>query len=372
MATTFKKHAQITTDLVIVDADVHVNEAPQALAPYCDSPWRTSLEYLGNTPQRYLDIPGFSPSLYIDPPMPMRGRSNRTVTSAAQMRDDLDAMSIDIGVMFPDNLLRIAVFPDQDYASALGRAYNAWLADLWVSREQGLLGAVLATPQDPMDAAREIRKYAQVDGFVAVYLPCAGLRPMWGDRKYDPIFEAAEEVGFPVMLHSVGLVHPHFPFNLEQFSSKLVRHPIQHEFALMTNLFTMIASGVPVRYPKLKIAFTEGGVAWVPFVMWRLDKEYAEMRYEAPLLEKPPSHYIKDFYFCTQPIEEPERPQDLVTMINLFNGEDRVIFASDWPHHDFDHPRELLSAPYPPEMKRKIMGGNALDLFKLPTPAKRV
>ncbi|MBM4436550.1 MAG: amidohydrolase [Actinobacteria bacterium] len=358
-------------DLVVVDCDVHVNEPPQALAPYCDLPWRISLEQLGHVPQRYLDIPGYSVSLALDPPLPARGRHNRTVTTVRQMRDDLDGMSIDIGLLFPDNLLRIAVFPDAAYAAALARAYNAWLAEQWLGREAGLYGAVLAAPQDPQDAAREIRRYGGHDGFKAVFLPCAGLRPLWGHRSYDPIYAAAEDLGLPVMLHSVGLVHPHFPFNVEQFDSQLVRHPIQHEFALMANLMTMVASGVPVRFPKLKIVFTEGGVAWVPYVSWRLDKEYAETRHTAPLLEKPPSHYIRDFYFCTQPIEEPERPQDLVTMIGLFDGAERVLFASDWPHHDFDHPREVLNAPFPPDLKRQIMGANALKLLGIPAPAKR-
>ena len=185
---------------------------------------------------------------------------------------------------------------------------------------------------------------------------------------YDPIYEAAEEMGLPVMLHSVGIIHPHFPFNLEHIESRIVRHPINHEFALMANLFTMIANGVPVRYPDLEIVFTEGGVSWVPFVMWRMDKEYAEIPTGAPFLERPPSDYIKEMYYCTQPIEEPERARDLVTMIDLFDGRDKVIFASDWPHHDFDHPRKVLNMPFDAQLKRNIMGETARRLFKLPVP----
>ena len=273
-----------------------------------------------------------------------------------------------VAILFPDNLLKIAVFPHVDYAAALGRAYNAWLADAWVSRETGLYGAVLAVPQDPQGSADQIRTYGADDRFVAVYLPVAGLRPLWGDRMYDPIYEAAEEMGLPVMLHSVGIIHPTFPFNLEHVESRLVRHPINHEFALMANLFTMISTGVPVRYPDLEIVFTEGGVSWVPFVMWRLDKEYAELPTSAPFLERPPSDYIRQMYFCTQPIEEPERARDLLTMIDLFDGRDNVIFASDWPHHDFDHPRKVMSMPFDAELKRNIMGETARRLFKLPVP----
>ena len=55
-------------------------------------------------------------------------------------------------------------------------------------------------------------------------------------------------------------------------------------------------------------------------------------------------------------------------MIDLFDGRDKVIFASDWPHHDFDHPRKVMSMPFDAELKRSIMGETARRLFKLPVP----
>jgi len=355
-------------DLLIVDCDVHVHDPPEALAPFADMPWRRSMEHLGGVKQRYLDIPGYATSLNIDPPFPNDGVNTRHVTTSTQMRDELDAMHIDIGVLFPDNLLRMAVFPQTDYAAALGRAYNAWLAEKWVRCDRGLYGAVLAVPQDPEDAADQIRKYGAMEDFVGVYLPVAGVRPLWGDRVYDPIYEAASEMRLPVMLHSVGLIHPNFPFNVDHMTSRMTRHPIQHEFALMANLFSMIGSGLPARFPELDIVFTEGGISWVPYVMWRLDKEFAETPADAPMLERPPSSYIKEMYFCTQPIEEPDRPSDLATMIDLFDGRDHVLFASDWPHHDFDHPRAVMRVPFEAEVKRKIMGETALKLFGISRP----
>jgi predicted TIM-barrel fold metal-dependent hydrolase len=139
---------------------------------------------------------------------------------------------------------------------------------------------------------------------------------------------------------------------------------------MIASMVDIITTGMPVRFPTLKIAFTEAGVSWVPFIMWRLDKEYNESRREVPFLEDKPSTYIKQMYFATQPVEEPDNPQDLVTMMSLFGGEDHVLFASDWPHHDFDHPRQVFDLPLSNEAKRKIMGENALRLFGIPAPAK--
>jgi uncharacterized protein len=207
---------------------------------------------------------------------------------------------------------------------------------------------------------------------VGVYLPTAGVEPLWGHRKYDPIYQAAQDADLPVLLHSVTVVHPVFPCQLHGFDTEMARHTVSHTFAMIANLVSMVTTGVPVRFPGLRIAFTEAGVSWVPFIMNRLDKEYVERRREVPFLRERPSRYIKRFYFATQPVEEPEDPRDLVTLVKLYGGEDTTMFASDWPHHDFDHPRKVFQAPFSPEVKRKIMGKNALRFFRIDATGRRL
>ncbi len=57
-----KERKERLANILVVDCDVHVNETPGALAPYCDMPWRLSLEHIeANEPVGHLDIPGFSP-----------------------------------------------------------------------------------------------------------------------------------------------------------------------------------------------------------------------------------------------------------------------------------------------------------------------
>jgi predicted TIM-barrel fold metal-dependent hydrolase len=348
----------------IVDVDVHIHERPKEIAPYCDMPWRRSLEMMEEEPGLYNDIPGFSPGMVLDPPFP-GGAPARKVFTAAQMREDLDQLGVDTGILFPDHLLALATLPNRDYAAAVARAYNAWMLDRWLGNDNGLKGALVAAPQDPIDAARQIEQYGRERNIVAVYLPCAGLRPLYGDRWYDPIYEAAQRAGLPVVLHSVAVVHPNFPFNLQDFDTSIARHTLAHPLAMIANMVSMITTGVPVRFPNLKIAFCEAGISWVPFVMMRLDKEYTEQRRQIPYLEDKPSVYIRRFFFCTQPIEEPDDPQDLVTLMRLFGGEDNVMFASDWPHHDFDHPSKALQLPLSLEGKKKLMGGNATRFFNL-------
>jgi predicted TIM-barrel fold metal-dependent hydrolase len=351
---------------------VHVNDPPGALAPYCDLPWRLSLEALDGASYPYLQVPGFAPNLRLDPPI-QGSHAYRSVDTAAAMRAELSELEIDIGILFPDHLLLFAALPNAEYATALSQAYNRWLMEEWLLKEPGLYGVVLASPQNPEAAAREIERYAKEERIVGIYLPTAGVNPLWGHRIYDPIMAAADATGLPVCLHSVTLVSPAFPCQLDQFENHFGRQVLSHAFAMMANLTSLIHSGVPARFPNLRVVFTEAGIAWVPYMMWRMDKYFNEYRRMVPFLEQRPSEYIRErMWFATQPIEEPDNPKDLVATIDLIGGPERIIFASDWPHHDFDHPRTIMKLPMPGEVKRKIMGENALQLFGITTPAGKL
>jgi uncharacterized protein len=98
--------------------------------------------------------------------------------------------------------------------------------------------------------------------------------------------------------------------------------------------------------------------------MMRMDKEYMERRRELPFLTDLPSTYLRQMFFATQPIEEPENMQQMATLLSMFGGEDSVMFASDWPHHDFDHPNKVLQIPVSPETQAKILGQNAMRFLR--------
>src|SRR5579884_1856554 len=333
-------------DVLVIDADVHAHERPEELVPFCDPEWREPLANVAKVPARYLNQPAIGPAQpYTLPgsalPSPRGKAREEIVWDAAQMRRELDALNIDVGILFPDKFLKIAAIPNAAYAAALARAYNRWIAERWLDQPNDLYAVVMAVQQDPADAVREIERYAGHPRFVGVYLPTCQAYPLWGHRKFWPILAAAEEAGLPVMLHSVSGSSWVFPFNTSQMGTIAV-HTASHVFAMMANLMSFMENGIPVRFPKLRICFTEAGLTWVPFLRMRLDKEYSENR------------------------------QDLVDLIRIYDGEDTTIFASDWPHHDFDHPRSVFDLPIDGAYKRKLMGENALRLFgpKIQVPAK--
>ena len=125
-------------DLLIVDMDVHVHESPRALEPYCDMPWRVALGNIRRRARVLPRHPGLLPGRVRRQltrrsfPPPTRVRA--WFTRASRCAPSSTRLHIDLGVLFPDHLLKLAVLTQTDYAAALARAYNAWLVECWTSR----------------------------------------------------------------------------------------------------------------------------------------------------------------------------------------------------------------------------------------------
>ena len=89
------------------------------------------------------------------------------------------------------------------------------------------------------------------------------------------------------------------------------------------------------------------------------------MRDEVPHLKRLPSEYIHDhIWVTTQPIEEPERREDLVEIFEWI-GWDRVMFSTDDPHWDQDDPRHAFRTHIPDAQRRMIMRDNAIAFYGL-------
>jgi len=356
-------------DLFVVDADVHVHEDPAELAEYATGPWDVALREIATIQERYLDLPGMSPRAEYRVPFPGGSNRRQVVSTASEMRQGLDGLHVDQAVLFPDHLLALAMVRDPGFATTLAEAYNRWLHERWLTSEPSLKGALVIAPQNPEAGAADIRRHAGAREFVCVYLPASGLKILYGHELYDPVYRAASEAGLPVVIHSVEAVYPAFPFQLEQFRTSMAVHALAHPLAMVANLVSMLETGVHIRHPELKVGFMEAGTGWIPWIANRLDKEYVERRREVPLLQERPSRTMRRFFYGTQPIEEPERRGDVVALFELFDGENTAMFASDWPHHDFDHPQHVFGLPFSPEARRKIMGMNAARFFGLDVPA---
>jgi predicted TIM-barrel fold metal-dependent hydrolase len=284
-------------------------------------------------------------------------------TSLEQMqKQHLDAFEIEAGILIPDYSLSICIHPHADFAQAYARAYNEAMIEEWLTRDDRLFGSLLVAPQEPVKAAAMIREFGANKRFVSVIMASATRIPL-GQRFFWPIYEAAEEMGMPVSVHpgteGRGTANGFIagpPSSYLEWHTNLPQN-------YMGQVVSLVLEGVFQKFPKLRFVAIEGGLAWIPGVLWRLDKNWKALRSLVPWVDRLPSEILVDHVrFTSQPIEEPKKKEHLDQLLDMIRADRTLMFSSDYPHCDNDGPTAVFRN-LPEELKARIFRENALDTF---------
>ena len=342
---------------LVIDADIH-NAMPD-LVPYLPRQWHQQWRSLGM---------GAGTS-YANP----RGVARRDVTPPNGgapasdplflISDHLDRHDIDYGILTNQSL--VPLLTDMDYGNAIASACNDATVAEWLGVSDRFRGSILVNGHDPERAAAEIRRMAGDRRFVQVVMAAATRMPL-GQRPFHPIYEAACEVGLPVAVHpgteAAGMAWPPTPVG---YPSRYMEWHNALPLGYMAQVNSLVTEGVFVQFPELIFVGIEGGLAWLPHLMWRMDKNYKALRDTTPWLTELPSTYIKEHVvLTTQPIEEPDRAQHLAQILDMMDAHRTVMFSSDYPHWDNDNPQVLLHQ-LDPHLRARIMGGRAMEVYGL-------
>lgn len=347
----------------VVDADIHPTAVPASIAARLAEPWRTRYERFGTrVPAPPAIYPRVRNGGMRADAWPEHGPPGSDLTL---MREQLlDAYDVACGILIPLQSHSLGG-EEPEYARALCRALNDWVREEWLDPEPRLRASVCIPHEAPEAAAEEIRRCADDPGFVQVLLP-SGAETLLGRGKYDPIYAAACDVGLPVAIHLGGVENHHgdgWPsFYLEQHA--------WYGNAMALTTTNLILEGVFERFPDLQVVLVEGGIAWAAPLMWAMDDAAAQMREELAHLRRRPSDYLREHcWFTTQPIEEPDEPRHLLAALEHTGMTERIMFASDYPHWDFDSPTMALRT-LPAEMRAAMLGENARRLYALDGEAR--
>ncbi|HEY4254292.1 MAG TPA: amidohydrolase family protein [Roseomonas sp.] len=267
----------------------------------------------------------------------------------------LDHYGVDAGVLNP---LQPSGQGDQNnlFSAAMARAVNEWQLEEWTRPEPRLHASIVVPYEDAEASAAEIRHWAGRRDFCQVLMMSRTAEPV-GKQRYWPIYEAAQEVGLPVAFHAFG--YSGWPMTNAGWPSFYIEEVSEHATSCQPQMTSLVVEGVFERFPKLKIILIECGFGWLPALAWRLDKHWKTLKSEVPHLTRAPSEYLREHvWVSTQPMEEPEKPEHLLDLIEWI-GPERILFASDYPHWDFDDPRLAIPSIIPLEQRQAIWGGNA-------------
>jgi len=268
---------------------------------------------------------------------------------------------IDYGIL-TGTMIGVGIQHNPRFLAALTSAYNQYFLDHWVAEYDCFKGSIVVTGQDAEAAAKEIRRLGNETGMVQVLMSSAARIP-YGQQNYWPIYEAACDFDLPVAIHvgaeGTGIANP--PTSVGYPSTYLEFHS-DHSQTMMGHCVSMLADGVFEEFPNLRFGFIEGGVIWAPHIIGRLDRTYRALKAEVPWLKQLPSEYfVGRLFWSTQPIEEPtDDPRHLLHLLEMMRADRTVVFATDYPHWDFDNPL-LAFSHFPPELRRRIFVDNVVD-----------
>lgn len=350
--------------LRIIDCDIHPALArAQDLDPFLSARWRQHLlEYGKGTRGIYAargNYPRFMPNTARRDAWPAHGGPPGSDVDFIRTQH-LDPHDVEFGILEP--LLEAGSPRNVDLQTALCTAFNDWQLATFTDVEPRLRSSILVPQDDGAAAVAEIERRAGDGRFAQIQLSSRTPEPL-GKRRYWPIFEAAERSGLPIGLH-VGGPSASAPSASGWPSFYVEEHQILSH-SMPTQAASLILEGVFDRFPKLKVVMIEGGFAWVPTLGWRLDAAVAKMRSEVPDLKLKPSEYMKrNLWFATQPVEEPERPRHLRDVFEWI-GFDRMIYASDYPHWDYDDPNLAIRLGLSEAERHAIFRGNAEGVYRL-------
>ncbi len=286
-------------------------------------------------------------------------------TNAAFVAEQLlDLYDIEWAICTGNGILGLGTIPDADYAAALARAHNDWTINDWLPRDPRLLGALVVAQQDPLQAAAEIERVGAHPRMFEVVVSSGNVAP-FGQRRYDPIYAACAALGLPFAIHpgTEGRSITTPPTSVG-YPARRVEWHTNLSLNYMAHVTSFICEGTFSRFPDLRLILLEGGISWVPPLLWRLDADWKLLRSDLPhLKELPSASFRRHVRLSSQPIEEPDDPADLMAVWELLDAQHTVLFSSDYPHWDFDNPYAAFPSSMPAEWKRRIYRENARELF---------
>jgi hypothetical protein len=355
-----------TATLGLLDVDIHPRpKSLEEFRPFLTDRWWQHMLTWGMR-QRH-GFTGGSPPF--PKAQPLASRRDSWPPNGGTPCSDLDFMRFqlldnyghDIGVLNP---LQPSGQGDRNnaFSAAMAHAVNEWQLEQWLRKEPRLRGSIVVPYEDPIASAAEIRKRAGDPNFVQVLMMSRTAEPA-GNPRYWPIYEAAVEAGLPVAFHAFG--YSGWAMTNGGWPSFYIEEVSEHATSCQNQVISLVVEGVLERFPALKIILIECGFAWLPSVAWRLDTHWKHLKSEVPHLKRAPSEQIRQhIWVSTQPMEEPERGQHILDIFDWV-GWDRILFASDYPHWDFDDAREAIPGIIPKERRAAIYGGNARALYGL-------
>ncbi|HEU4345738.1 MAG TPA: amidohydrolase family protein [Candidatus Binatia bacterium] len=334
-----------------VDADGHVMENAEDILQFVRAPfnnrgsrnWIPSLDHFHTPSDGTPRTPGtFDPN-----------------TGPEEWLRFLDRTGTEYTVLYPTTGLAYGNVAYPQWAMAYAQGYNDYIHARYLKRSSCFQAVALIPMQGVADAVTELRRAVNDLGFLGAMIPSNGLARHVSHAEYWPIYAEAERLGCVMAVHGGSYINLGF----NTYSVFPATRALGMPFPLAIALTGMIVDGVLDQFPTLRVGFMEGGTAWIPLVLDRLERE---LEYGGLRLKRHPTEYFADdrlFVGC-------EGNEKALAYAIERVGPNPFMFASDFPHEiSIDNCMEeideiLERKDLQSDHKAAILGDNARRFYR--------
>jgi hypothetical protein len=343
--------------LAPIDCDLHPTvPSLSALLPYLDDMWRETAIRRGFDEMNTIGYPTNTPLTVRNDWRDAKGQGATTPQRLAEQA----LAPFGTGTAILNCLYGTPVLFSDDLQAAFCRALNDWVAHEWLDQDARLRASIVVPLTNAELAVDEIERRAKDPRFVQVLMLVSGEVPL-GRRQNWPIYAAAERHHLPIGVHA-GSSYRH-PTTGMGWPTSFTEDYVNQSVAFQSQLSSLLAEGVFAKFPDLTVVLMESGVSWLPAYLWRFSKFWHGLRSEIPWVSDPPASIVRDRVRLTvQPFDGPSDAGGIDRLINQIGSEDMLLFATDYPHWQFDGD-QAIPAGVSPSLRHKMMVENPLRTY---------
>jgi predicted TIM-barrel fold metal-dependent hydrolase len=333
----------------IIDGDGHILEDNAGIIAHMEGAYR---EIAGRKGTCFPPLDHLHSGRAVETPPQ---RDGRAPVGPAGWLDFLDDIGIEWTVMYPTLALSYGKIVSRDYAVAVCKAYNDWMSETYLKYNPRFKGMAIIPMQDPEEAAKELRRAVTELGMLGGMMPSNGLAQ-------------------PLGVHGGA----HVRFGMDHMNMYVPVHALGHPWGLTINCADILYNGIYERFPRVRIAFLEGGIAWLLLLLERLHASHETHFQHIPegefgiREEQDPAKALKKLIKDGRIYLGIETEELTMPFAIKIVGNSPFLYSSDFPHevthesckHDLGELME--SDEITSDDKAAMLWRNAETFYKLP------